>query len=292
MHLRIEKTRLKAGVSRWLMDPMVHFLLAGALLYAAHAWLNPKDRAEARVVRLTEAEVNWLRETWARQWHRPPDRDELRGLISDYLKEGLLAREARELGMDENDTVIRRRLAQKMEFVVKNTASLAEPGEDELYRLYIADPAKYQLPNRVSFTQIFFRSEDSARRGLQRLESLGADAIGDATLLERDYSGADKEAVANVFGPEFAESIFGLETRRWHGPIVSPYGFHLVKIVQHEAAKPRPFGEVRSDLVEEWHSTQQSRAYADYISTLLKKYEVIVEGNAGPLVVPFDLETQ
>jgi hypothetical protein len=114
----------------------LHFLLVGGLLFAAYAWLDGGSDATPRVVRITAVEVNWLKDTWARQWQRPPSEQELRGMVADYAKEALLARHAHELGLAENDTVVRRRLAQKMEFLVQDTARLAEPGEDELRQLY------------------------------------------------------------------------------------------------------------------------------------------------------------
>ena len=117
---------------RWLKEPLLHFLVVGGLLFAAHAWLHRGGGDAPHVVHLTAAEVNWLKEMWARQWQRPPNEQELRGLVTDYVKEGLLAREARALGLDENDTIVRRRLAQKLAFFVQDTARLAEAGEDAM----------------------------------------------------------------------------------------------------------------------------------------------------------------
>ena len=108
-----------------------------------------------RQVRVGENDVKWLKETWARQWQREPTREELHGLVIDFLKEELLAREAREMGLDENDTIVRRRLAQKVEFV-QDTARLAEPTEDDLRRFYAAHPERFSEEARVSFTHVYF----------------------------------------------------------------------------------------------------------------------------------------
>src|SRR5262245_36918741 len=144
---------------RWLKDPLLHFLVGGGVLFAAYAWLNsvtPPTATTPRQVRIGDGEVRWLTETWMRQWHREPTRDELRGLVSNLVKEELLSREARELRLDEGDTIVRRRLAQKLEFLLQDTARLAEPTEDELRRLYEASPEAYRDEPRVSFTQIYF----------------------------------------------------------------------------------------------------------------------------------------
>ena len=113
-------------MKHWLKEPLLHFLVAGGVLFGAYAWLNhgaPEN--SAGVVRITASEVAWLKETWARQWQRAPDDRELQGLVADYLREELLAREARAMGLDEGDTIVRRRLAQKMTFLLEDTARIA-----------------------------------------------------------------------------------------------------------------------------------------------------------------------
>jgi parvulin-like peptidyl-prolyl isomerase len=230
--------------------------------------------------------VNWLQETWARQWQRPPSEQDLRGLVADYLKEELLAREAQELGLDQNDTVVRRRLAQKMEFLVKDTAGLAEPGDDELRRLYDAGHARYQTPTRVSFTQIYFRTETAARQGLEVLATHPTADLGDRTLLEREYAEADEHTVASVFGPEFADKVFALAPSQWQGPIESGYGFHLVWIDDVQAARPRPFEEARAQVVDEWRRTQDAKASEQLFAGLLRKYDVVVDESVKPLIGP------
>jgi hypothetical protein len=270
----------------WIREPLLHFLLVGALLFAAYGWLNRGNDGSPRVVRITAAEVSWLKETWVRQWQRPPSAQELRGLVGDYLKEELLAREAKEMGMDENDTVVRRRLAQKMEFLVQDTARLAEPSEDALRRFYDARRAQYQAPGRVSFTQVFFRTEVAARHALNELKTRSADELGDPSMLERDYAEADQQIVSSVFGPEFSGQVFGLAPGQWHGPLASGYGFHLVRVGAQQAGQVRPFEQVRTQVLDEWHRVQQVKASELFFDRLLKKYDVVVEDSLKPLIGP------
>ena len=122
-------------MKRLLNEPLLHFLVLGALTFVVYSWLNrslPDNTSAAGTVRITSNEIAWLKETWSRQWQREPTCDELRGLVTDFLKEELLAREALSLGLDQNDTIVRRRLAQKLEFLVQETSRLAEPTEEDL----------------------------------------------------------------------------------------------------------------------------------------------------------------
>jgi hypothetical protein len=268
-----------------LREPLAHFVVLGALLFGAYAWIDRgRAQEEPRLVRITGQDIGWLQATWVRQWQRPPTETELNGLVADYLKEELLAREARELGLDQNDTIVRRRLAQKMAFLVQDIARAAEPADADLRRMYAAHPERFQNPARVSFTQIFFKTEAGARRALTEVPNRNAAELGERTMLEREHAGADESTVASLFGREFADTVFALEPGTWRGPVPSGYGFHLVWVSEREAARPRPFDEVRPQVLDDWHREQQTRANEQFFAGLLKKYDVVVDESVKPLV--------
>lgn len=282
-----------------LKEPLLHFLCAGGLLFAAYLWLNPQpvDSSEtsAHTVRVTAGEVEWLERTWTRQWQRPPSEDELKGLLAGYLKEKLLAREARELGLDDNDTVVRRRLAQKVEFVVQDTAQAVAPGEEELRRVYAEHRERFVEPARISFTHVYF---DRARRGaetearavLARLSladgpPAGAD-LGDRLLVPQDFDHADEQAITSQFGPEFARRLLALDTRAWAGPIESAYGLHLVRISDRQPERLRDFTDAKDDVTALWRQQNEARWRERYIAALLKKYDLVVDESIEPLLGP------
>ena len=146
---------------RLLKEPLLHFLVLGGLMFAAYSALGT-DQPTVQpqpVIHMTAADAEWLKGMWTRQWHRPPTDEELTGLVTDHLKEEVLAREARALELDVGDTVVRRRLAQKMAFLLEDTIRTAEPPEAELRDFYETRPDLTRIPRRVSFTQVFFRRE-------------------------------------------------------------------------------------------------------------------------------------
>ena len=292
---------------KFLREPLLHFLVAGAVLFAAFAWLNrgADDTAgtASRTVRITAAEVEWLERTWARQWQRPPSREELQGLVAAHLREELLAREARALRLDENDTVVRRRLAQKMEFMVNDTAQRAEPGEDELRRAYEADRERYQSPARVTFTHVYFNPDRrgaqvdaDARAALKRLSRAGAAAnaaeLGDRFLAQHDFVDADEPEVAGVLGPAFARGVFAFPQGEWQGPIASGYGVHLVRVATLRAAEPREFAAVKGEVLQRWREQRELAGREQYLAALLRKYDVVVEESVKPLVGPLALSKE
>lgn len=278
--------RVTGARSHWLREPLLHFCLAGALLFGVYDWLD-RDAGEPRsALRITSAEIEWLSATWERQRQRAPSDEELRRLVADYVREELLAREARALGLDEDDTVVRRRLAQKMEFLLQDAVLVAGPDDAELRRVHARDRSRYQSAAIVSFTQAFFSTASDAERGLDALEAEPLAELGDPTLLAREYLRADEETIANVFGSEFAEGLFRLEPGEWLGPLRSEYGFHLVRVTDRLAARPLPFEEVRERVHADWLRERKAHTEELLLRSLLEKYEVIVEDALAPRLGP------
>ncbi len=205
-------------------------------------------------------------------------------MVAAYLKEELLAREARELGLDESDTIVRRRLAQKMEFLVQDTARIGEPADAELRRLYEAHAEQFQNPARVSFNQIFFRTESAARLGLERIANGGGAEHGDSIMLDREYARVDEPMLAGLFGHEFAGRVLAIEPGKWHGPIASSLGFHLIRVSERQAPQRRSFEEVHAQVLDDWQREQQTKANEQFFATLLKKYDVEVDESVKPLI--------
>jgi hypothetical protein len=285
-----------------LREPLLHFLLGGAALFAAHAWLNPgaaaTGDARPRPVHITKADVDWLRGAWARRWRRPPTDQELRGLLADHLEEQLLSREARELGLDVDDIVVRRRLAQKMTFLLEDTAAVAEPSEEEIRRVYEAKPGRFQRREVISFAHVYFnpgqrggQAETDAARALERISRLPSPApaleLGDRFLLPAEFENEDRQAVANLFGAQFADRVFALAPGRWSGPVKSGYGLHLVRVSHAQRAHARALADARAEILDELRRERQKAMKERYVAALLTKYEVRTDDAVKPLLAPW-----
>lgn len=285
---------------RLLREPLLHFLLAGALLFGIYAWLNREageTGGQDQAIQVTEREVNWLAETWARQWQRPPDQRELQGLVTEYLREELLAREARALELDRDDVVVRRRLAQKMTFILEDTAGFAAPADEQLRSLFDADRTRFDAPAAISFDTVYFsidkrgsRAASDARALLAGLVAAGtavaATNAGDSTLLPREMRDADQQEIAGIFGAEFAAAVMALPAGTWHGPVESAFGQHLVRITDRREAQARSFEAVRGTLAEEWRRRSEAEAKALYFRTLLERYDIQATDTVRALIDP------
>src|SRR5687768_9048610 len=148
-----------------LREPLLHFSIAGAILFGGSEWVNGGAQTSVadEPITINEGQGRWLRETYASQWRRSPTAEEMTGLLATLTDEELLAREARALGLDRDDTVVRRRLAQKLTFLVEDTSRIADPAEGELRRFHGEHPGRYQTEPRVTFRQVFFSPQRRAQ---------------------------------------------------------------------------------------------------------------------------------
>ena len=203
-----------------LREPLLHFAVAGVVLFSAYAWLNGSRPASDGVepVRIGAGEIHWLKETYSSQWLRPPDASELQGLVTDLVNEELLAREAQAMGLGEDDTIIRRRLAQKLKFLVEDTSRLAEPTDAELRQYFEANAARFEDSPRVSFSQIYFNPEnrkDAAKDAGLVLAGLSANASADVGGTRRQVPAGSRDDAMPTGRPSPTRSETSSPMRCW-----------------------------------------------------------------------------
>jgi hypothetical protein len=279
-----------------IREPLLHFAVAGAFLFGGYALLNrggDSDRNK-QPVRIGAGELRWLRETFASQTLRPPTAVEMSGLVETLVSEELLSREARALGLDRGDTVVRRRLAQKLEFVVADTTRIAEPDDIELRAFYADHPDLYRTEPRLCFEQVYFsakgreRPDFDAQAVLTTISAVRGDSPGlegDPLPLEPAFAEIDERSVSGLFGADFARAVFDLPVATWSGPVMSAFGYHLVRVTGRTAAERKLFEEVRTAVLEDWTRTTSALTKRAYLETLRQKYGVIVEGAPAPRAV-------
>jgi len=281
-----------------LKEPLLHFLLVGAALFGAYTWLNrtveKPSVGKTPQIQVSAGDVQWLVENWTTQWQRPPTQQELRGLVVDYLNEQLLAREARALGLEENDVIIRRRLAQKLTFLIDDTLRRADPSDDELQQFYETNAQRFRSGARISFVHIYFspqlradaRLDATAVLKLLEESSRSATELGDRLLLESEFRDETEQSISSAFGPGFARAVFALKSNAWSGPIESGYGLHLVRVLALQEARLPSLSEVRARVLEDWKREQEQIAKERYLAQLRRKYDVVVDDDVKPFIAP------
>lgn len=280
----------------WLREPLLHFLLLGAALFVLFRVLNDSDRGAPREIVISGARVEALAENFARTWMRPPTALELRGLVQDYVDEEVYYREAIAMGLDRDDTVIRRRLRQKMEFISEDVASSVAPTDAELQAHLEQHAEKFVEPPRLTFQQVFLSGEQrggEARRDAERvLAELAAgrgpatpQELGDPTLLPPGMTAASPQEIASTFGTEFAAEVDEAPVGQWSGPVQSGFGMHVVRVEERKSGTMPTLAEIRPIVAREWQAEQRQRTSTAFLAQLRAKYEVRIEGAYAELLV-------
>jgi peptidyl-prolyl cis-trans isomerase C len=275
---------------KFLRDPLLHFLLLGALIFLAYFGLNPADKSAAgNQIHVGQKDIDRYVQLFRKQWQRMPSRQELDGLVRAHLKEEILYREALALGMEQDDTIIRRRLAQKMEFLITDITDPGAIDEKDLIAFYENNGTRYVRAAVLSFRQIYFNPElrgdritDEADATLETLQTTHAgsdapDELGDPSMLQQSYKRESTDDIARDFGREFADKLATLTPDSWHGPIASGYGLHLVFIQAREDAGILPFAEVREQVKNDYlYELRQTRSDAT-LEKLKARYQITID---------------
>lgn len=273
---------------RFLRDPLLHFALLGALLFAVYQWIGAPGKEEPRGrILVDDAVIESLEQGFQAVWKRQPNEAERTGLIEDYIAEQLLYREALRLGLDEGDVVIRRRLRQKMEFLLQDQLAQLEPSETELAAFYEENAQRYRRAPRLSFVQVYLGSGaggDAAEALLVKLREggdLDVDALGQPSLLPRVVRSENAGAVGRLFGEEFAQALLEGQTGVWFGPVPSSYGEHLVLLEEREEGRLPPLDEVRGDVLRDYRFQKGEETQAALIERLKENYDIVLPEDAG-----------
>ena len=273
-----------------LKEPLFQFFVLGVFVYVLYGLFASLDDKQAEnTIVVTKGEIDWMKDTWTKRWNRPPTDQELEGLIDQHIEESIFYQEALKMGLDQNDVIIRRRLAQKLKFLQEDLLKPGEPSEEELKAYFRENISTYSSDEVVTLTQIFYDPDKRGSSTLQdaendkaRLNDMDIDvvdpkAFGDYFMLQNYYPGRSQQDISKLFGSEFARNVMSLDLDQWHGPILSGYGTHLVYVTDRVESVEPNFEDVRDLVLEDWKIAQQEKMNQMFAEGVIARYTVIVE---------------
>jgi peptidyl-prolyl cis-trans isomerase C len=287
-HSRLRRSL--STVKRWLREPLLHFLLIGLLLFGVYAYIN-RGRIgieSPRQIVLSLDELRTMTAYFESQWHRPATPKEFQAMVEDKIKEEVLYREGLAMGLDKDDTIVKRRMAQKVQFLAEDVASAHEPSTAELKAWFEKNTDKFALPGRYSFRHIYFspdkrgtKAHDDATKALAGIVGQPEDSplipsVADRFMFQDYYGDRTPSAIAKEFGPQFAVALEKLKPGSWQGPIESGYGWHLVFVDTVIPGRIPAFEEVEPDVKTAWLGDQKALAWDKAYKEMRAKYTVFL----------------
>jgi hypothetical protein len=277
-------------MKKFFKEPLLHFLFLGAILFVAYSMMQTPGRGdEPGEIVVTQGQIEHLAASFARTWQRPPSGEELAGLVRDRIREEVYYREAMAMGLDKDDTVIRRRLRQKMEFISDDIAARTEPTDEQLNTYLQTHADMFRVEPRFTFGQVYLnpekRGEDLDRDMMKLLSLLNQPdnntdlaTLGDSLMLEQQFVALPASEVAKRFGEHFAAQLGELIPGAWQGPVESGYGVHLVLVSERSEGQLPMLADVRDSVRREWDNAMRLEANEKFYQELLKRYTVTIEG--------------
>ncbi len=275
-----------AGIlGRFFREPLLHFFVLGAALFGLFAWLRGPLVADTERIHVEATRIEQLALGFSRTWQRPPTQQELAGLVDEFVREEVLYREALALGLERDDTIVRRRMRQKLEFLSEDIAPVADPDDAALARHLAEHADAYRIEPRVALRQIFVsrdrRGEAASAHAQTLLARLEADPnaseAGDTSLLPASLPLGPLSDVARIFGDAFAEEVAKLTPGRWSGPVESGFGLHLIFVDTREEARTPALDEVREVVRNDWLAARRAEANEAFYQSLRERYEVTID---------------
>jgi len=278
----------KLNLRSLLREPLVQFLLIGAALFLFFSWTGGSGGPDSSRIVIGPGQVEHLTIGFARTWRRPPTPQELKGLVDDYVREEMATRQARSMGLAREDTVIRRRLRQKLEFLVEDAAEAVPPTDAELQAWLDTHPEDYHRDPEVAVRPVFLSPdrrgdgvEADAEKLLQQLESLGPNAdverLGDSIMLPGEFDLAPLTVASRMFGNDFATRLVELEPGSWAGPVVSGYGLHLVYVRERIEGRAPQLDDIRDAVARDLLTSRRKEQLEAMYERLLEQYDVVID---------------
>jgi len=275
-------------LGRLLREPLLQFVALGLLLFIGYRALHRTAGPQPGRIELTADDLRQIGLAWVAQGRPVPTPAEMQALVDGRVREEILYREALAFGLDKDDTIVRRRMAQKMEFLFEDMAALREPSTEELRAWFEKNAERFTLPPRATFRHLYFspdrrgaRTREDAARALQKIAgkpmgSPDATALADPFMFQ-DYLGDRSfEEVSKTFGPGFTRALFQLTPGAWAGPIESGYGWHVVWVDSLTPPRVPAFEEVEPDVRIGWIEDQRAEIRQRAFEAMRARYEIVL----------------
>jgi hypothetical protein len=267
-----------------IKEPFIHFVLLGAALFGLYGLVNESESelADNQIV-VSAGRIDQMTRIFDKTWRRDPSDAELKGLIDDYVLEEVYYRQAKLMGIDQDDVMIRRRLRQKLEFLSDDVAAMVQPTDDDLKVYLDANAQKFRQEASYSFQQIYYNpelhGEDIKQKAAAQLASLrkGEEVLGDRTMLPQSFELVSSRVIDSTFGVGFTQSLSQVSVGQWQGPVVSSFGVHLVKIDQRVDGRVPDVQKIKPALEREWANDKRMTVRKELNERMLKDYEVVIE---------------
>lgn len=256
---------------------IIIFFTIGIFLYLIDIGLN----SESKDIYISDQEILSLVSAWKSQVGREPTDDEISRIINNLVDEEILYREALLLGLDNEDRIIKRRLAQKISFLKQESISTS-PSNKEILNFYNKNKEKYFVNPSYSFTHYYFssdnNSEDRSKVGMEQIKN-NIEVNSDSFFLGKNFAAEDIQNIDSNFGKNFSSNLLDAPLNKWVGPYRSSFGHHILFITDFQPGFYLDIEDVLNQVEVDLLQIKRDKAVQDFLNKIRLEYEVIINPN-------------
>ncbi len=263
---------------RTLREPLLHFVVLGALVFGADAALQSL-RDERKTITVPAAARDEARTVFVSSMGREPTDAESKILVDRWVDNEVLYREGVAMGLDRGDASIRERLIFKALSVTQSGLSLPPVTDAVLRGWFDKHRDKYDEPVRLNFLEAV-PGNDSAESTLRALaDALNVKAHSDVESSLQVFRGRPRRNLVQSYGEGFTRTLEGGTPGRWM-VLKGLSGWHVVQLESMKPAVPANYEEVRDIVKKDWSEQTMSQLTTDTVRAMGKKYRVQQEAQA------------
>ena len=254
------------------------FLTIGILLYVIDIGLNSYDEKE---IYISDQEIISLVSAWKSQVGRNPTDDEIVRIINNLVEEEILYREALNLGLDQDDKIIKRRLAQKISFL-KQESIVDTPSNNELLDYFNNNKDKYFIEPTFTFTHYYFSNEnDALERSNEATNQISnnLNVSSDPFFLGKNFVDVSLKSIKSDFGENFATYFNNFKINEWSDPVESAYGYHIILVINSNDGYYPDITMVLKQVEIDLLQSKRDKAVSEYLDNIKSEYKIYINPN-------------
>ncbi len=263
-------------MNKIIREPLIHFLLIGALLFLVYSNINDSLPQEDNQITITQTEIDNINSKFIKAKGREPSKEEASKLLEDYIKEEVLFKEALSKGLNKNDNTIKLHLAKKMQYVLDDLSVVPAPSEDDLKNFLKNNTNLFKESGSISFNQVVFTKTEDIQEANTFLKRLKSSKSSKKSTIGKKVE-LDQKSIKKIFGTEFAKKIFSLPLHTWQGPIKTKHGLHLVFIHSKSDGKVPELSKIKDRVKYQYKKKKQEELNKKFYNNLAKRYEIIIQ---------------
>ena len=262
-------------------SPLFLFVFFGVALFLGYSWITAFIERQNKTITVSYMQYEMQKELFSKTWNRPPSEKELKGQIDNLVMDEIFYREGVALGLDKSDQAIKRRIRQMVELMLEDFTTVT-PNENQLRTYLNENPEKFKTDFKLSFEQLFFKNEEKleAEQFLIKLKSdnsLAKTHTGNLSMIPDRFINETSRGISGYLGSDFTQIIMDTDSKEWFGPVQSPFGYHLVKVLDKTPGKLPDLNEIWAQVEREWSNERKIALKNEHYEKLKEQYEIVYE---------------